>query len=149
MSTISWNCQGLGLPWKVQFLKELTRQTKPTFIFLCETISRKDKMEWIRNVLGYEGMIVVEPEGRSGGLALLWREENQASLLSMSKHHIDVETKVSNMLPWRLTGLYGEPNRNHRKKTWDLLRHLARDSNLPWCTIGDLNNIIAQNEKRG
>lgn len=36
-----------------------------------------------------------------------------------------------------------------RKKTWDLIRNLARDSNLPWCIIGDMNNLEAQSEKKG
>lgn len=61
MITISWNCQGLGLPWKVQFLQDIVRQEKPTCIFLCETISNKTKMEKIRHKLGFEGMVVVEP----------------------------------------------------------------------------------------
>lgn len=29
------------------------------------------------------------------------------------------------------------------------MRNLARDSNLPWCLIGDLNNIVCQEEKKG
>ncbi|XP_074374810.1 uncharacterized protein LOC141715234 [Apium graveolens] len=49
----------------------------------------------------------------------------------------------------RLTGFYGEPNRNQRKRTWELLRNLSRDSNLPWCVIGDINNIASQTDKRG
>lgn len=53
------------------------------------------------------------------------------------------------MLPWRLTGLYGEPDRTQRKKTWELLRHLARDSILPWCAFGDLNNVCSQQDKQG
>ncbi|KAL8097756.1 hypothetical protein AgCh_030760 [Apium graveolens] len=53
------------------------------------------------------------------------------------------------MQVWRLTCFYGEPNRNLRRRTWDLLRNLARDSNLPWCIIGDMNNIISQLDKRG
>lgn len=53
------------------------------------------------------------------------------------------------MLPWHLTGFHGEPNRARRGRTWDLLRKLARDSNLLWCIIGDMNNIMAQNEKKG
>lgn len=36
-----------------------------------------------------------------------------------------------------------------RSRTWELLRNLARDSNLPWVVIGDLNNIAAQHEKKG
>lgn len=60
-----------------------------------------------------------------------------------------MQTNIDGMVPWRLTGLYGEPNRNRRKRTWDLLRNLARDANLPWFVIGDLNNIVNQNEKKG
>lgn len=51
--------------------------------------------------------------------------------------------------PWRLTGVFGEPDRAKRRKTWDLLRNLARDSNLPWCLIRDMNNIVSQNDKKG
>lgn len=50
---------------------------------------------------------------------------------------------------WRLTGLYGEPNRALRRRTWDLLRNLARDSNLPWCVIGDVNNVLNGSDKVG
>lgn len=34
-------------------------------------------------------------------------------------------------------------------RTWDLLRYLARDSNLPWVVMGDLNNVTSQDDKRG
>lgn len=94
-------------------------------------------------------MIAVEPQGRSGGLTLFWKEEDQGNLLSFSQHHINIEVKIEGMRSWRLTGMYGEPNRTQRRKTWDLLRHLARDSNLPWCVVGDLSNICSQMDKRG
>lgn len=109
----------------------------------------KKKMEDIRNMLGFEGMLVVEPQGRSGGLALHWKEKEQAELLSLSHNHIDVRVHVDDFREWRLTGIYDEPDRSQRRKTWDLLRNLSRDSNLPWCTIGDMNNIVSQSEKKG
>uniref|UniRef100_A0A803NLX7 Zinc knuckle CX2CX4HX4C domain-containing protein n=1 Tax=Cannabis sativa TaxID=3483 RepID=A0A803NLX7_CANSA len=46
-------------------------------------------------------------------------------------------------------GLYGEPNRNKRKATWDRLRNLAATSNLPWCVMGDLNNVVSHDDKQG
>lgn len=95
MNTLSWNCQGMGLPWKVQFLKDIVTQEKPKFIFLCETISNKTKMEAIRIKLGFEGMFVVEPVGRSGGLVMLWRDSEDISLRSWSHSHIDVEVKTN------------------------------------------------------
>lgn len=69
MSTISWNCQGLGPPWKLQFLKDVVRQERPSVVFLCETLSNKEKMEWVCSRLNFPGMIIVEAQGRSGGLS--------------------------------------------------------------------------------
>ncbi|XP_030505207.2 uncharacterized protein LOC115720191 [Cannabis sativa] len=45
--------------------------------------------------------------------------------------------------------VYGEPNRNRRERTWNLLRTLAGSSSLPWCVIGDVNNILSQEDKKG
>lgn len=149
MSTISWNCQGMGSPRKLQFLQDIVRKERPSIVFLSETLSDRNKMEWVRSRLKFQGMIVVEAQGRSGGLALLWREADHVRLLSLSCNHIDVVVQMEGVQPWRLTGFYGEPDRNLRQRTWDLLRNLARDSNLPWCVIGDMNNIVSQGEKRG
>lgn len=80
---------------------------------------------------------------------MLWKYEDLAKLLSYSINHIDVETSVLGMGNWRFTGFYGEPNRTSRRRTWDLLRNLARDANMSWCVMGDLNNIVAQTDKRG
>lgn len=79
----------------------------------------------------------------------MWRETDQAEVRSYSQNHIDAITNVEGMVGWRLTGFYGEPNRAQRRKTWDLLRNLARDSNLPWCVIGDVNNVTSQDDKFG
>ncbi|XP_074324303.1 uncharacterized protein LOC141661216 [Apium graveolens] len=84
-------------------------------------------MDGVRKSIGFQGLLTVEAQGRGGGLAMLWKESQ----------------------PWRLTGFYGEPNRSQRKRTWDLLRNLSRDSNLPWCIIGDMNNIRSQTNKKG
>ncbi|XP_074352813.1 uncharacterized protein LOC141691964 [Apium graveolens] len=149
MSTCSWNCQGVGQPWKIQFLSDVIRQTRTNFVFLCETLCRKEKMDWLCSKLGYDGVFVVDVQGRSGGLALMWRDVDQVSLKSYSQNHIDIEVSMSGIAPWRLTGFYGEPVRNQRRRTWDLLRTLARDSNLPWCVIEDMNNITSQADTRG
>lgn len=98
MSTIRCKCQGLGLPWKVQFLQDVIRQEKPTCTVLCETISNKKKMVEIQSKLGFESMIVVKPVGRSGGLAMLWNESDQANFISLSQNHIDVEIKVTGII---------------------------------------------------
>ncbi|XP_074347205.1 uncharacterized protein LOC141686039 [Apium graveolens] len=149
MSTISWNCRGLGTPWAVQFLKEIVLQKKPSFIFLCEILCKKDKVESIGNLLGFEGMVTVESQGHSGGVAFLWRNKEEASLRSLSKNHIDLDITIQGWQRFRLTGLYGEPDRAKRKKTWQLIRNLSTTSSLPWVLIGDMNNVLSQTDKKG
>ncbi|KAK1373387.1 hypothetical protein POM88_029580 [Heracleum sosnowskyi] len=147
MSVLSWNCRGVGLPWNIQFLTDMVRQEKLIFIFLCEILNRRDKLEWVLNKLGgmkvYLWLILKERVGGGGvGDAL-------AKLRGFSQNHIDMEVNVKGMTNWSLTWMYGEPNWSQRKKTWDLLRYLTRDSNLSWCVIGDMNNIVSQQDKRG
>lgn len=66
MNLISWNYRGLGTPCAFQLLKEITLQKRPDFIFLHEVICRKDTAERFQRAVGFEGMMVVESQGRSG-----------------------------------------------------------------------------------
>ena len=36
-----------------------------------------------------------------------------------------------------------------RRDSWQLLRGLKARSDLPWCVIGDFNDLLAQGEKKG
>uniref|UniRef100_A0A803PJH9 Endonuclease/exonuclease/phosphatase domain-containing protein n=1 Tax=Cannabis sativa TaxID=3483 RepID=A0A803PJH9_CANSA len=53
------------------------------------------------------------------------------------------------MEAWRLTRLYGESGRAQCGKTWDLLQTLVHSTSLPWCVIGDVNNVVDQIDKQG
>ena len=52
----------------------MAKEKKPEVVFLMETRCRNIKVERIRVKLGFEGLFVVKPRGKSGGLALLWKE---------------------------------------------------------------------------
>lgn len=45
-------------------------------------------------------------------------------------------------------GIYGEPDKSKRKDTWDLIRTLHSQMSLPWVLIGDMNNVVKQEDKR-
>uniref|UniRef100_A0A803P0Y7 Reverse transcriptase domain-containing protein n=1 Tax=Cannabis sativa TaxID=3483 RepID=A0A803P0Y7_CANSA len=90
-----------------------------------------------------------EALGQAGGLALLWKEKKEATLLGFSNNHIDAVVFSPNNREWRLTSLYGEPDRSRRQHTWNLLRTLSNHSSLPWCVIGDMNNTVRHEDKRG
>lgn len=50
---------------------------------------------------------------------------------------------------WRFTGIYGEPARDKKWKTWRLLRILNQQLDLPWLCAGDFNKILYSHEKIG
>ncbi|XP_060972631.1 uncharacterized protein LOC133038482 [Cannabis sativa] len=106
-------------------------------------------MEFIRVQLGFDNCFMVEARGHSGGLALLWRDTFDVAIQGYSFNHIDATIQAQHSVQWRFTGVYGEPNRELRFRTWDLLRSIKNDSTLPWCLMGDWNNLGSQTEKRG
>ncbi|XP_062088458.1 uncharacterized protein LOC133795019 [Humulus lupulus] len=124
-------------------------QKQPKVLFLCETLCKKDKVEWLRVILGFEGCFAVDCLGHSGGVAMLWRNREDASLISYGHSHVDMELQLSDHPKFRLTGFYGEPNRSLREESWRRLRQLTSSSSLPWCLMGDLNNVLSNRDKRG
>ncbi|XP_031131888.1 uncharacterized protein LOC116033272 [Ipomoea triloba] len=149
MSTLSWNCRGLGNPRIVREVVDLVSRKKPEFVFLMETKVNREHAERLRVKIGFEGLFYVDSIGRSGGLALFWRRNNTAKLLSFSTNHVDVEVCVTGLGTWIMTGFYGFPERSRRNAAWDLLRTLAGRSTLPWVVLGDFNDLLFQHEKRG
>ena len=130
-------------------LQDLVQERRPFFIFLCETLSKREKVEWVREKLGYVGLHVVECDGHSGGLALLCKKEDTVSVLGSSSNFINVQVTIEQLGTWRFTGFYGHPDRNRRQESWAMLRQLAVSSTLPWCIMRDFNNLLALFEKRG
>ena len=90
-------------------------------MFLMETLVDKGKVEVIKEVIRYEGCYVVDNVGHSGGLAMLWEEQQWATVLGSSRNHIDLKVTVEGMGIWGLTGYYGHPERCRRHEAWELL----------------------------
>ncbi|GMI96662.1 hypothetical protein like AT1G43760 [Hibiscus trionum] len=107
-------------------------------------------MERIRRSCGFLNGFDVAAEGSRGGLSLGWSPDVQVSIVSFSISHIDmVVVSLADNVSWRLTGFYGNPVDSQRVHSWNLLRSLGEDQSLSWVAIGDFNEILYANEKRG
>ena len=87
---------------------------------------------------------------RGATVCVFWKQLQSSNVCSFSKHHIDLEVLDMKKGKWRLTGLYGHPERSKRHVTWDLIRKLhATSPLLPWCLVGDFNDMLYSLKKLG
>ena len=145
---IAWNYRGMGSTLAVRTLTDEVRTREPLLVFLVETKARVSRIRGIQAKLNYTQGIVVPSDGRSGGLALLWKEGADVSFKSCSNAHIDVVVRESpSSPPWRATGFYGQPRSEKRYISWQLLEALRDQCKMPWIVFGNFNEIVYSHEK--
>ena len=115
--------------------------------FLSETHLGKVKVDELKRKLQCDHYIIVESDGRSGGLLLFWRKDISIKMQETSQNFIDV--LVDDGREWRLTGIYGEPRWEEMEKTWVALRTLHGRMHKPWLALGDFNEILFHHEEGG
>jgi hypothetical protein len=127
----------------------LLRAISQTFFFLSETLSKAQTMERIRVNLKFNLCLSVDVEGRSGGISVMWRDTIKCRVMNYSRHFINLIVEENEQEEWRLTCYYGYLERSRRRQAWDLLKELRDMSELPWCIVGDFNDLLSQEDKRG
>jgi len=60
--------------------------------------------------------------------------------------HVEDEEDGQN---WFLTGVYGFPEEHNKWKTWQLIQQRYRNVGERWLCLGDFNDVLSANEKRG
>lgn len=150
MSILSWNCQGAGSSETVQRLREIRKIYFPDLLFLMETKQKCKYMDDLKRELGYDMLFTVEPVGRSGGLALLWKRSYDIEILSSNKRIIDIKLTMGSLF-FFVSCVYGDPVREKRREVWDQLISIGIRRDEPWLLLGDFNELMsnAESEKDG
>ncbi|XP_058758128.1 uncharacterized protein LOC131631355 [Vicia villosa] len=91
----------------------------------------------------------IDVEGRSGGIAVLWNNKSRCSVMNFSRNFINLHIQDDFKGEWRLTCYYGFLERVRRRDAWNMLRDLRDMAITPWCIIGDFNDLLSQQDKRG
>ncbi|CAM8982876.1 unnamed protein product [Rhodiola kirilowii] len=144
MKALVWNCRGIGSPHAVRALKEVIRSSCPLVVGLIETKCGSRRCEIVRISLGFDCCFVVPARGRSGDLALFWNNSTNVEVVSYSGFHIDFLLSYKGSA--HITLFYGSPKATLRHKSWDLMRKMRRLISVPWCVIGDFNEICTFSE---
>ena len=82
----------------------------------------------------------MDPNGRSGGLALFYNNEYQVKILYSSNMMIDIEAVVKGKQVF-LACVYGDPVQELREQVWERLTRFGLSRSEPWFIIGDLHDL--------
>ncbi|GAU31579.1 hypothetical protein TSUD_54020 [Trifolium subterraneum] len=91
----------------------------------------------------------IDVESRSGGLTVFWKDSSKCRVLNYTRNFINMLVEDEQWGEWRLTCYYGYPEWSRRRAAWDILRDLGNMSSIPWCIIGDFNDLLSQADKKG
>ncbi|KAA3477524.1 reverse transcriptase [Gossypium australe] len=149
MKILCWNCRGVGNPAIVRKLKQLLVANDPDIVFLCETKCHSNSLSHVRYRCKMDGCLAVDAEGRSGDLALMWREGVKVTVQNYSKYHIDSLVNMEDSETIRFTGFYGQSDPILKKQSWDILKRVKSTVREGWIVGGDFNAILNNEEKEG
>lgn len=151
MKIIAWNCRGASSREFLRHLQSLLAQFKPDVLFLMETRSTSDRAVHILNKTYFTNLYAVEARGSAGGLWCFWNT-NMVNLTYIACTNQCLSMAMAVMkgseIDWILTMLYASPIPSARNEFWDYLTRFHDTFNLPWCLLGDFNQVVFQRDKQ-
>ena len=151
MNILIWNSRGALKPSFQTDIHELARRHNPAILVVMETKLGGSKAKEVSDRLPFDGAIHTETIGFTGGLWLLWNED-QVEVQELAKTeqeiHIEVKVRASN-LSWIFSAIYASPKSEERFILWNNLSKVADLHNKSWIMAGDFNEPLVQEDKFG
>ncbi|XP_030958722.1 uncharacterized protein LOC115980633 [Quercus lobata] len=151
MNILIWNSRGALKPSFQTDIHELARRHNPAILVVMETKLGGSKAKEVSDRLPFDGAILTETIGFTGGLWLLWNED-QVEIQELAKTeqeiHIEVKVRASN-LSWIFSAIYASPRSEKGCILWNNLSKVADLHNKPWIMAGDFNKPLVQEDQFG
>lgn len=127
----------MGNPRAVRIFRDLLKSRNSDVVFLSETPVDSNVIKNLADKSGFYSPFAVDRIGRGGALAIMLKRSITCQIVDSSTNHIHVHIMERSNISWKLTCFYGYPDRNHHQESWDFLRRLADNAQVPWCIFDD------------
>lgn len=125
-------------------------EKKPDILCLVETRAKSHKAKPILHKFHFNRFVAVEACGYKGGIWCFWDESKiTLKVLSYEAQCLHLGVISANKVNWVMSLIYASTDKRERDTLWQSLTDIGQDMNLPWCLIGDYNEVISQVDKRG
>ncbi|XP_021318754.1 uncharacterized protein LOC8083452 isoform X2 [Sorghum bicolor] len=154
MNLLSWNCQGSAGSLRsstMQHLARLITSTKSQVCFISETRNTSISRTAIVNRFNVLDAFVVQAQGQSGGLWLIWTQAVSITIIDHNYHYIlALCNSTTTSEQFGLVCIYGDPHHRNTTTIWTrVLNFVVNHSTLPILAMGDMNELMNANEKCG
>ncbi|XP_028120238.1 uncharacterized protein LOC114317674 [Camellia sinensis] len=151
MKFLSWNVRGLGKAEKRRRVKLLLKDRKIDFAFFQETKKTEVTPDFVKSLWPVDEMefMVVNSEGRAGGLLCIWKPTAfKLSQCCSTRHSIVLSSTFLPNFNCVLVNVHAPNEVNERSRFWNVLYGLRSRLCNPWCLAGDFNEIRNLRERR-
>ena len=151
MKILAWNVQGAKKSQVIEEIKLLQKQYQPDLIFLLETMVNEEHTKRFISRLGFQYHDFSNPINHSGGIWALWNNTNiRANVLLKDARAIHMLVfEYSSQKFSIISGIYAPAQPNAKEAFWTNLRNLNDVIDMPWCLIGDFNELESPSDKLG
>ncbi|KAL7230196.1 hypothetical protein ACSBR2_008666 [Camellia fascicularis] len=149
MNLLIWNCRGVDNNTFKRNMRDLIRNHKPVMIILMETKVTLSSMGTFFDNLGFTASSSVDPNGRAGGIWLLW-EPSQVSINVFEANHQVIHATINRVdyKEWVLSAVYASPNPKNRDALWEGIEAISEDIQSLWLVACDFNDFANQGKRR-
>ena len=154
MTVAVWNVRGIGSRAKKSMVRSLIIQERIDIIGLVESKHSDITLQDMHSCWGnrdVDWLQVPAEEGGAGGLILAWLKESFTIVEHKSMQHWISVSGVLQKENYRchICILYAPNDRHKRLEVWNQLRELQTARPEPWILLGDFNEVLQPQERRG
>ena len=148
MNCLFWNSRGTDSRSFPGLIREIVNKYKIDVLAILETRSSGDRARSIAKKLGFSEVKVVDAQGYSGGIWVLWNEDKmKIDVLGTTDQFIHLCWDNGSFKSF-LAAVYASPNPVKRQSAWSDLKNISLTMNGPWCIGGDFNSTLTFQERR-
>jgi len=151
MKILCWNVQGAKKPHFPQEVGYIKRTVNPDILILLETMVNDCTADRIVKSLGYQFYDTIPTFNQTGGIWVLWNTVNVDVTVMAKEDRVlpCVVYEKSTAKQVLLSAVYAPANPQDKDAFWAYLKKVSDTIDLPWCLIGDFNEMLLSSEKIG
>lgn len=131
-SLLAWNIRGAGNDEAKRHVADLCREHRPDVFFVLERHVPFESVRSSWDFLGYDSTEIMDPDGFSGGIWVLWKSHRlHVHILSSMHQCITFMVNGNSSNPWMCSTVYASPSTVIREQLWNHLRDLSTQYNQP------------------